>query len=239
MIRYERLAQVFVELADTLVTDFDAVDFLHNLTDSSVEVMSVQGAGLMLADQRGALHVAASTGEVDLLELYEVEHQEGPCIECFTSGQPVVNIDPVLSLQRWPGFTGLALAAGFGSVHALPLRLRDEVIGAINLYCTEARTLEPVEVSIAQALADIATIGLLQERIIRDKTMLTEQLQGALNTRILIEQARGIVAERTGLPMAMTFQAIRDHARKHGQTLPRTATAVIDGTVDMTGWGTA
>lgn len=236
MIRYERLAQVFVELADTLVTDFDAVDFLHTLTDSSVEVMDVQAAGLMLADQRGTLHVAASTGEVDLLELFELEQQRGPCIECFSTGAPVVNIDPPHARERWPQFTDLAGHAGFASVHAFPLRLREEVIGAINLYCTHQRTLDPVELSVAQALADIATIGLLQERIIRDKTVLTEQLQSALNTRILIEQAKGVVAERTGLSMAQAFTAMRSHARNHQQSLPTVATAVIAGTVDTSGW---
>ncbi len=236
MIRYERLAQVFVQLADTLVTEFDMTDFLHTLTDSTVEVMGVQGSGLMLADQRGNLQVGASTGDVEALEQFEVDQQEGPCIQCFNTGLPVINIDVVQAARRWPGFTEAAAAAGYASVHAFPLRLRDDVIGAVKLYCSDPRTLDETELSIAQALADVATIGLLQQRIIRDKTVLTEQLQTALNTRVLIEQAKGIVAERAGLSMVDAFHAIRNHARGHRLSVRAAATSVIDGTIDTSEW---
>lgn len=239
MIKHERLAQVFVELADTLVTDFDVTDFLHMMTDSSAEVMDTQGAGLMLADQRGALRAAAATGDIESLQFLEVEHDQGPCIDCFGSGLPVVNTEPDAAREHWPLFTVQALDAGFLSIHAFPLRLRDEVIGAVSLYSSRARTLDDVELSVAQALADIATIGLLQERIIRDKTVLTEQLQSALNTRILIEQAKGIVAEQTGLSVVAAFSAIRSFARNDRQTIPRVATAIIDGTLDAAEWGVA
>ena len=151
---------------------------------------------------------------------------------CFGTGQAVVNVDGLQARRLWPGFTAAAAAAGFASVHAFPLRLRDEIIGAVNLYCSAPRTLDHTELSVAQALADVATIGLLQQRIIRDKTVLTEQLQAALNTRILIEQAKGIVSERAGLSMTDAFQAIRNHARRQRLSVTAAATAVIDGTIN-------
>jgi len=150
MIGGDRLAQLFVELADTLVADFDVVEFLHTLTDASVEVLNVQAAGLMLADQRGRLRDTASTGDIGSLERYELDHGQGPCLDCYATGLPMTNIDPAEADRRWPGFTGQARAADYRSVHSLPLRLRGEVIGAINLYCAYVVRLEQAELSIAR-----------------------------------------------------------------------------------------
>jgi GAF domain-containing protein len=188
----------------------------------------------MLADQRGWLRATASTGGIGSLERYELDHGQGPCVDCYATGRPVANIDPAEADRRWPGFTRRARNAGYRSVHALPLRLRGEVIGAINLYCEHLVHLKQAELSIAQALADIATIGLLQERLIHDKTVLTEQLQSALNTRIMIEQAKGIIAERRSLDMNQAFTALRQHARRTGQPLKTVVAAVIDGTLTVT-----
>jgi GAF domain-containing protein len=228
----DRLAQLFVGLADTLVADFDLIGFLHTLTDASVEVLDVQAAGLMLADQRGALRSAAATGNVGPLEDLELAHGHGPCVDCYATGGPVVNVDRDEARRRWPEFSKRAERAGYFSVHALPLRLRGQVIGAINLYCTGQAPLGAVELNIAQALADVATIGLLQERIIRDKTVLTEQLQSALNSRILIEQAKGIITERHGTTPSEAFTALRTYARDHSVSLAGLATSVLDGTLD-------
>ncbi len=236
MIGAERLAKLFVELADTLVADFDLIGFLHTLTDACVEVLDVQAAGLMLADQRGALRPAAATGDVADLEDFELESKQGPCLDCFATGRPVVNLPPEQALSRWPGFTRRAQRAGYVAVHALPLRLRGQVIGAVNLYCSNRPRLGEAELDVAQALADVATIGLLQERIIRDKTVLTEQLQTALNSRILIEQAKGVFAERHNITPTEAFARLRDHARSHGLALSRLANDVLNGKLDTTTW---
>jgi hypothetical protein len=232
MARADHLAQMFVGLADTLVADFDVIGFLHTLTDASVEVLDVQAAGLMLADQRGTLRSAATTGNVGPLEDFELAHGYGPCLDCFTSGSPVVNLDRSEARRRWPEFSERAEQAGYPCVHSLPMRLRGQVIGAINLYCTRPTPLGTVELNIAQALADVATIGLLQERIIRDKTVLTEQLQAALNSRVLIEQAKGVIAERHDTTPTDAFTALRDYARKHQVSLAGLAASVLNGTLD-------
>lgn len=234
IVQADRLAQLFVGLADTLVADFDLIGFLHTLTDASVEVLDVQAAGLMLADQRGMLRSAAATGNVGPLEDFELAYGHGPCVDCFTSGSPVVNLGGDEARRRWPEFSERAERAGYLSVHALPLRLRGQVIGAINLYCARHARLGTVELNIAQALADVATIGLLQERIIRDKTVLTEQLQSALNSRILIEQAKGVIAERHETSPSDAFTALRDYARKHSLPLAGLAASVLDGTLNTT-----
>jgi GAF domain-containing protein len=228
----DRLAQVFVGLADTLVADFDLIGFLHTLTDASVEVLDVQAAGLMLADQRGTLRSAAATGDIGPLEDFELEQGQGPCIDCYATGSAVVNVDRDEVRRRWPEFSELAERAGYVSVHALPLRLRGQVIGAINLYCAHEARLGEVELNVAQSLADVATIGLLQERTIRDGSVLTGQLQYALNSRIVIEQAKGVISERHGTSPSEAFTALRDYSRKNGVSLAGLAADVLDGSMD-------
>lgn len=233
MVSQHRLLEVFVELADTLVTEFDAIDFLHTLTEASVELLDADAAGLMLADQRGDLHViAASSEEARLLEVLELQHDEGPCLDCYRQGEPITNIDPDEAERRWPTFGAAVRAANFTSVHAIPLRLRDEVIGSMNLFLARPGELSSVDLALGQGLADIATIGLLQERAIQEKQLLAEQLQGALNSRIMIEQAKGILAERHDLEMVQAFDAMRTHARRTGRPLLQVAGQVIDGTLD-------
>jgi transcriptional regulator with GAF, ATPase, and Fis domain len=233
MTREKRLARVFVELADTLVADFDVIDLLHTLAERSVELLDADAAGLILADQRGQLHVlAATTDQARVLELFELQNSEGPCLDCFSSGQPVVNVDLAEVEMRWPLFRAASTAAGFRSVHALPLRLRGEVIGAMNLFCRHRSTLGDDDIAIGQALTDVATIGLIQERTVRLGEVLAEQLQGALNSRILLEQAKGILAERTGVDVDSAFSLLRAHARRCNQQLGVVAAAVIDGSID-------
>jgi GAF domain-containing protein len=230
---YERLGQVFVELADTLVDEFDQVDFLQTLTDRSVELLGADAAGLMLADQRGALQLMASTLErARDLELFELQVMEGPCLECFASGRPVVNVELTEAHQRWPIFTRAAVEAGFRATHALPLRLRQEVVGAMNLFTREPGRLDAEHLAIGQAMADVATIGLLQERNLREQTVLSEQLQAALHSRVVIEQAKGVLAARARVDVAEAFARMRGHARRHGVPLTAVATAVIEGTLD-------
>lgn len=229
----KRLANVFVELADTLVDEFDTVDFLQMLIDRCVELLDVDAAGLMLADQRGSLQLMASTVErARLLELFELQAEEGPCLDSFTTGGPVTNVDLAEAQDRWPRFSPAAVEAGFGGTHALPMRLRRQVIGALNLFTDRQAALDEDAVAIAQAMADVATIGLLHERNLAEQTLLSEQLQTALNSRVLIEQAKGVLAARAGISVADAFTRMRTHARRDGVTLTAVAAALVEGSLD-------
>ena len=230
MSREALLARTLVELADTLVADFDVVDLLTVLTDGCVDVLDVGAAGLMLAAPEGDLRVMASSSEaMRVLELFELQSQEGPCLDCYRTGQPVVNQDLATVNGRWPRFAAEALAAGFHSVHALPMRLRGTVIGALNLFHIEPGEMRQADVAAAQAMADVATIGVLQHRAALETQVLNEQLNHALNSRIVIEQAKGIIAERKGLNMEQAFSTLRNHARSHNRRLVDVARDIIDG----------
>jgi GAF domain-containing protein len=222
------LARALVELADTLVADFDVVELLSLLADRCVEVLGVAAAGLMLVAPDGDLRVMASSSEaMRLLELFELQAQDGPCLDCYRSGEPVVNQDLATVNGRWPRFAPQALAAGFRSVHALPMRLRGTVIGALNLFFVEPGDMQGADVEAAQALADVATIAILQHRATLEAQVLNQQLQHALNSRVVIEQAKGIVAEREGLNMEQAFSTLRKYARDHNLRLVAVAEAVI------------
>jgi GAF domain-containing protein len=232
MPRETMLARTFVELADTLVADFDVVELMTMLADRCVDVLDVGAAGLMLVAPDGDLRVIASSSEaMRVLELFELQAKEGPCLDCYRTGQPVVNQDLATVDGRWPLFAVEALAAGFHSVHALPMRLRGTVIGALNLFHIEAGEIPQTDVEIAQALADVATIAILQNRAALEAQVLTEQLNHALNSRVVIEQAKGMVAEREGLNMEQTFSTLRNHARNHNLRLVDVARAVIAGSL--------
>jgi GAF domain-containing protein len=228
MIATSRLADVFVEVADTLVDDFDVIEFLELVTRHTAEVSQAASAGLLLADPVGQLQYMASSAEsVRVLELFQLQYQEGPCLDCFRTGAPVVNTDLSEAAERWPQFAPRAVAAGFKSVHAIPLRHRQRVIGALNLFSTNTGRFDPTDVRIIQCLADIATIGLLQERTIRSAEILTEQLQGALNSRITIEQAKGVLARTHGIDVDAAFERMRDYARRNHHRLSDVAQAVV------------
>lgn len=236
MTRETVLARTLVELADTLVADFDVVDLLTLLADRCVDVLDVGAAGLMLVAPDGELRVMASSSEaMRVLELFELQTQEGPSLDCYRTGQPVVNQDLTTVNGRWPRFAAEALAAGFRSVHALPMRLRGAVIGALNLFHVEPGEMRPADVVAAQALADVATIAILQHRAALEAQLLNEQLTHALNSRIAIEQAKGMVAEREGLDMEQSFARLRNHARSHNLRLADVAQGVIDGTMATPG----
>ena len=225
------LSDTFVELADTMVADFDVIDFLHLLTDRSVALLAASAAGVMLADPRGELRVAAaSSEEAGLLELFQLQNDQGPCLECFRTGRPVTATGLASAAQRWPRFAQAAMQAGFASVEALPMRLRDQVIGALNLFRAEPDPLDPADLRIGQALADVATIGLLHERNVRRRETVAEQLQAALNSRVIIEQAKGKLAERLGLDMDHAFTMLREYARNTNQRLTDVARVFVDGT---------
>jgi GAF domain-containing protein len=224
-----RLADVFVELADTLVDDFDLMDFLHGLTDRCVQVLGVAAAGLLVTDGRGTLQlVAASSERTRLLELFQLQTDQGPCLDCYRTGRPV-SVPDLGAVDRWPQFTVAAAEVGFTAVHALPMRLRAEVIGALNLFDARPGAVDPEKLRVGQALADVATIGLLQQRAISQRDVLTEQLQTALNSRVLIEQAKGVLAERFRIGMAEAFTMLRGNARNRNMRLTALAEAILDG----------
>ncbi|MFG2126640.1 ANTAR domain-containing protein [Streptomyces sp. NPDC048751] len=232
------LAKTFVELADNLVADFDLIDFLRLLTDRCVGMLDVSAAGVLLADRDGRLRVmAASDEQVRLLELFQLQNDEGPCLECFRTGVPVIVPDLGTVTACWPRFAAAAQRSGFGAVQALPMRLRDEIVGALNLFRTTPGPFDPAATPVAQALADVATISLLQQRTAQRSTVLNEQLQTALNSRVLIEQAKGKLAERRGIDMEQAFTALRGYARSHNRRLADVARALIDGSEPLTGLG--
>ena len=235
MVDGQLLSETFVELTDTMVADFDVIDFLHVLTDRSVQLLDVSAAGLLLADPRGELRVVAASSEAArLLELFQLQNDQGPCLDCFRAGQSVTVADLDAEADRWPRFAAAARRAGFASVQALPMRLRDQVIGALNLFRAQPGSFDPTDVRVGQGLADVATISLLHERSMRQSETLNEQLQTALNSRVIIEQAKGKLAERLGVDMEQAFSLLRASARTRNRRLSDVALAFVDGSEPLT-----
>jgi GAF domain-containing protein len=236
MSRETLLAHTMVELADNLVDDFDVVDLLTHLTDRCVEILDVSTAGLILAVE-GELRLMASSNEaMRVLELLELQAEEGPCMDCYRTGEPIVNRDLSIadSHERWPRFTPEAAAAGFRSAHAVPMRLRGTVIGAMNLFRTDDGVLADNDIELAQAFADIATITILQNRAVTHAQVLNEQLTHALSSRILIEQAKGVLAERGTLSMDDAFAQLRAYARNNNARLTDVAGDIVSGALPIT-----
>ena len=223
-----RVAEAFVEFADTLVEEFDLIEFLQMVTMRASELAGSSAGGLLLADPQGVLQfMAASDERAEMLELFQVQSHEGPCQDCFREGVAVVNADLAQAQGRWPHFAPRAVAAGFASVHAFPLRLRREVIGALNLFGGSVGLMDAEDARTVQALADVATIGLLQERAVRRGEVLTEQLQGALNSRIVIEQAKGALAQIHGCSVDEAFNMLRSYCRDNRLGLSDVARGVV------------
>ena len=230
--RSERLAQTFVDLADTLVDEFDVVDLYALLAERCVELFDASQAGLLLADADGTLRLVAATNEaIELVELFQLQNDEGPCLDCYRSGEQVLVADLGRGGTSWPLFARVAREAGFRSVNAFPLRLRDRVLGALNLFDVAPRPLDPADVAAAQAMADIASIGLLQYAALSDAQALAGQLTAALESRIAIEQAKGVIAERLGVGMDEAFDRLRRYARSHRRPLSGVAEEVVLGTL--------
>lgn len=228
--REERLGRTLVELTDTLVDDFDIVDLLALVVERSVELLDASAAGLLLADARGVLHLMAATSEAtELVELFQLQNDEGPCLECYGVGTPVLVSDLAAAELRWPMFVPVAMREGFRAAHALPMRLRSQTLGALNLFRGTPGPLSQGDVTMAQALADVSTIAILQHQAARQAQALAEQLRGALSSRVAIEQAKGIIAERAGVDMAEAFARLRLHARASRRLLADVAQDVVDG----------
>ncbi len=230
--RQELLTRTFVDVADTLVADFDIVEFLTRLTARCVELFDMSAAGLLLADPQGSVRVAASSDEqMELLELFELQHAEGPCLDSYRTGLAVACDDLERDGTRWPRFTPEARSCGFASVYALPMRLRNDVIGSLNLLRADTHGLDAQDLVAAQALADVATIGILQHRAAEEHQLLAEQLQYALTSRVLVEQAKGVLAEHARMEMDAAFDALRRYSRNHNRRLVDVARAVVERTL--------
>jgi GAF domain-containing protein len=226
-----------VEMADTLVDDYDVVDLLTGLADRCVNLLGVSAAGVMLASPAGSLGLVASSSEaMRLLELFELQAQEGPCLDAFRTGQRVEHENLEAGAGRWPSFSAAALQAGFRSAFALPLRLREVTLGALNLLSTTRTPVDEADVIVARAFADLATLSIVQHRAAADAQRLNEQLSAALSSRVVIEQAKGVISERAGVDLAQAFSRLRRFARNGNLRLTDVAQAAIDGTLDPQAW---
>ena len=231
--RERAVSQAFVALADTLVDDYDIIDLLDQLIAHSVTLLAADAAGIMLGDPHRQLRVvAASSDDAELMELLQLQNEQGPCMDCYRTSAPV-SVPDLADATQWPAFTAaVAEAGGFRSVHALPLRLRREAIGALNLFHHNPGPLPPADLALGQALADVATIGILQERAIRRGEVLNEQLQTALTSRVVVEQAKGLLAQHHGLTMEAAFDQLRRYARTRNLRLADVARQLATSKLD-------
>jgi GAF domain-containing protein len=231
--RESLLSETFVSLADTLVDDYDIDGFLDLLVASCMGLFDISAAGIVLVDARGNLSPTASSNEeARVLGLFELQSAEGPCLESVSSGRVVASADLTREHERWPKFAPAALGAGFRSVQSLPMRLRAENIGGLSLFGAEQPPLTPEQREVAQALADVATVGILQQRSLHRASLLAEQMQTALDSRVVIEQAKGILAESGRLDMSSAFEAMRGYARGSNQKLGLVAEALAGRRLD-------
>lgn len=231
--RDQRLATTFVSLADTLVADFDVLDFLGLLTERAVELLDVDAAGVILADQRGGWRPAASSSEhADLVEVFAAQTRQGPCLDCVHSGQVIASSDLTADADRWPQFAEFAVDAGFRAACAVPMRLRDDIIGALTLLKTQPGGVDGASVDLGQALADVATIGILQQRAVSREEIVSEQLQATLHRRTVIEQAKGVLAEHGNLDMHEAYTLLRGYARSRGRRMSDVARDLADQALD-------
>jgi GAF domain-containing protein len=231
--RETRINAAFVTLADTLTTDYDMVDLLHTLVEECVQILETQAGGLMLVDSDGRLQLMTSTSEgADFVEIMQLDAAAGPCIESFNTGA-AVSVPDIRLGDRWPEFRSAALKQGFLAVHATPMKLRGQVIGTMNLFSTSVGDVNARDAAVAQALADVATIGILQERLIREGHVLAEQLHHALDSRIVIEQAKGVIAHSLSTTMDESFSILRHYARSHNLTIRFVAEGISNRTISV------
>ena len=226
-------ATAFVELVDALVGDFDVIDLLTTLTSRCVELLGAAAAGVLLADDDGTLRViGASTEQVSLLELFQVQNEEGPCLDSYTSGRVVINTDITVG-SAWPKFSVESVAAGFPSVCAVPLRLKQVILGCLNLFMAEPVGLSDADVALAQALADVASIAIVQDQATRESVIRENRLHDAMQSRIVIEQAKGMIAERGRVDMDAAFRRLRAYARNNNRGLTEVAHAIASGALPI------
>ena len=227
--RERDIVRAFVDLSTELVNDYDMLEMLAQLTRNCASLLDVASAGLLLADPRGVLHLAAASSErTQELELIQLQRDEGPCLDCYRSGAAVTVPDMAAEQARWPQFSRAALGAGFKSVHAVPMKLRGNVLGALNLFGESVGRLEDSDLDLAQALAHVACVAIVNEKSASDHLTVNSQLQHALTSRIVLEQAKGVIANALGLEIDDAFMVLRGYARDHGRKLSEIAHEVVN-----------
>jgi GAF domain-containing protein len=237
MTREANVVRSLVEMADTLVDDYDVIDLLTGLADRCVTILGASAAGVMLASPGGSLGLVASSSEaMRLLELFELQAQEGPCLDAFATGEAVGHQDLEAAPGKWPSFTAAAREAGFRSALALPLRLREVTLGALNLLSVTRAPMDEADVIVARAFADLAALSISQHRASAEAQRLNEQLSAALSSRVVIEQAKGVISERAGVDLAEAFVRLRSYARNRNLRLTDVAQAAVNGTLDSLAW---
>lgn len=233
MNRERRLTDAFVFLADSLVVGYDVVEILQSLVDSCAELVDAAAVGLALADENGVLSVVASTKEDDaLVDLMQPDSGDGPCAESYRTGE-VASVADIAADTRFPRFSTDAAALGFASAHVVPMRLRDTVIGALSIFRIEPGPLGDDDATVARALADVATISILHERALRDSSIAQQQLQRALDSRVIIEQAKGVIAQGHLVDMDEAFRLLRTYARTNGLNLRDVAELVVKRSITI------
>lgn len=227
--RERAVIRAFVELSNELVDGYDTVDLLARLTTNCARLLNVASAGLLLSDGAGVLHlVAASSERVHHLEVFQLQRDEGPCLDCYRTGEPVVVPDLATAAERWPKFQPAAAQAGFSSVHALPMRLRETVLGTLGLFGEQVGALHDEDLDLAQALVHVASVAIVNEQSAADQATVNSQLQGALTSRIVVEQAKGVIAHTGELGMDEAFKVLRRYARDHGIRLVDVAGQLVN-----------
>jgi GAF domain-containing protein len=232
--REARVVEAFVDLADSLVADYDQLDFLYRLLEHGLPLVGADAGGVLL-HYEGRLHLVASSSEAsEDIEVFEVQHDQGPAQDAFRTGE-LVRVDHLAdAADRWPGFVPRALAAGWTSAVAHPLRLRDRILGAVTTFHSSGAVLDDLDEQLLRGFADVAAIAVIQRRVQADVELVNEQLHVALESRITVEQAKGMVVERTGMKPAEAFEALRRHARSTHRRLKDVAAAVVNGELDLT-----
>jgi transcriptional regulator with GAF, ATPase, and Fis domain len=226
-------ATTFVEIVDALVDNFDVIEVLTGLTSRTVELLSASAAGILLADENNQLRVmAASTEQIQLLELFQLQNDEGPCLDSFRSGE-VVAQDDLAERSPWPRFATVSISAGYPSVCAIPMRLKERVLGCLNLFMSTPVALPPTDIALAQALADVASIAVVQDQAARLAAIREGHLQHALTSRIKIEQAKGMIAEYANVDMDQAFNRLRAHARNNNLGLTAVAEGIVGGSLTI------
>lgn len=226
--REQAVIRAFLELSNELVDDYDVIEMLTRLTANCAQLLDIASAGLLLADHRGVLHLAAASSELARdLEVLQLQRDEGPCLDCYHTRAVVVATDLRAQAGRWPQFAAAALSAGFVSVHALPMRLRDSTLGALGLFGDQPGRLGEPDLELAQALVHVASIVIVSERAASDRATINGQLQRALSSRVVLEQAKGVLANAGELDMEDAFHVLRQYARDHSRRLTEVARSVV------------
>jgi len=231
--REREVTESLVSLASSLADGYDVADLLSELTADCARLLDIESASLLLANGRGVLNLLAASSEVaEHLELFQLQSDEGPSLDCFSSGTAVLAPDLGQEADRWPHFVTGARTAGFVSVHALPMRLRGNTLGTLGLFGTAVGLLTADDLRLGQALADVASVSLVQAQDSADQSALNQQLQTALSSRVIIEQAKGVLTQQGASDVTHAFAVLRRYARDHNRKLTDVAQSVVSGSLN-------